>query len=272
MYGLLAVLVVILLVSVFVNFKLLHHAKKYYLRYNITCIDPLGTRYYPAAAPAERRDRSRPRIMFYGDSRSVGWIPPTIEGVEFVNRGISGQTTAQVLSRFDLHAAPLAPDLAILQVGINDLKTIPLFPGRRDLTVNNCREGIAELVARFQEIGADVIVTTIFPNSSVPIERKPFWSPAIGEAVEEVNQFIRGMDADGVEVLDAHALLNDREEVRRDFAQDTLHLNPAGYHALNRELVPLIYKWLRSRDHHVPGPHIDLLEGSDLRRMGGIAH
>lgn len=38
------------------------------------------------------------------------------------------QTSAQVVWRFAEHIAPLQPDKIILQVGINDLKTIPLFP------------------------------------------------------------------------------------------------------------------------------------------------
>ncbi len=238
------ILALALAISLLMVFRLHFYARKYYLRYNLTCLDPYGTRYYPPAAPDASRGRARPRIMFYGDSRSVGWSSPPVEGAEFVNRGVSGQTTAQVLMRFNLHAASMSPDLAIIQVGINDLKTIPLYPGRRDLTVKNCRDGIATLVGRFRDLGADVILTTIFPHSAVPLERKLFWSSRIGDAVEEVNAAIRGLESEGVRVLDAHAILNDRARIRREFAADTLHLSAGGYDALNEQLVPLIEEWM----------------------------
>ncbi len=59
------------------------------------------------------------------------------EGIEaFVNRGIGNQTTAQVLGHFHAHVAPLHPQTIILQVGINDLKTIPLFPEQAETIIH----------------------------------------------------------------------------------------------------------------------------------------
>jgi lysophospholipase L1-like esterase len=234
--------------SIALNLRLYHYAKRYYSLGNLNNIDPLGSWYYPASVSEPPPvPSSRPRVLFYGDSRSVEWTPPDVAGVEFSNRGISGQTSTQVLMRFDIHAGPMSPSLAILQVGINDLKAIPLFPDRRDAIVRNCREGIAALVGRFRDLGADVIVTTIFPHGGIPIERRPFWSSSISEAIEEVNASIRGLATDGVRLLDAYAILEDRGRVRRELARDALHLNGRGYESLNRELAPMIRHWAWER-------------------------
>ena len=71
-----------------------------------------------------------------------------------MNRGVFGQTTAQVLGRFDAHAAPLLPRVVVLQVGINDLKAIPLLPHRRDEIVADCKANLREIVRRSTDAGA----------------------------------------------------------------------------------------------------------------------
>jgi len=74
-------------------------------------------------------------VVFFGDSRAYDWPAPSgLEGLEFVNRGIGNQTTAQVLGRFEAHIAPLHPQVVVLQVGINDLKLIPCSRIRRHLS------------------------------------------------------------------------------------------------------------------------------------------
>jgi lysophospholipase L1-like esterase len=57
--------------------------------------------------------------------QKCGPLRQNSKGFSFVNRGINTQTSAQVLGRFDKHVVPLHPNIVIVQVGINDLKTIP---------------------------------------------------------------------------------------------------------------------------------------------------
>jgi lysophospholipase L1-like esterase len=234
--------------SLGLNWALFREAKHYYLLYNGLQLDPLGLAYYPSPPPAPAGGRRGPRVLFYGDSRAVEWSPPAAPAhVEFVNRGVSGQTSAGALLRFDLHAAPARPDVVVIQVGINDLKAVALFPDRERRIVADCEERIGRLVAKARDAGAGVILTTIFPTGPVPPERRPFWSPEIRAAIERVNARIRALGADRVLVLDAHALLEERGEVRPAYARDTLHLNPAGYDVLNRELSRLLARLLQGR-------------------------
>jgi lysophospholipase L1-like esterase len=181
-------------------------------------------------------------VVFYGDSRAWAWpAPPAPPNYRFINRGVGTQTTAQVLGRFEAHVAPLQPDLLLLQVGINDLKTLPLFPDQQAAILARCQENIAAIIAKARQVGASVILTTIFPTGPVPLERQPFWSEDISDSVNLVNAYLKSLVAEDVIIFDSASLLANEAGLLNDrYSQDTLHLNPAGYEALNQELLQIL--------------------------------
>ncbi len=164
-----------------------------------------------------------------------------------MNRGITNQTSAQVLGRFDKHVLPLQPDIIILQVGINALKTIPLFPERKAAIIANCKTNIQQLVTRSVNRGATVILTTIFPIGPVPLTRQPFWSPEIAQAVSEVNAYLYSLKANNVLILDTYSLLAENNQVQPNYVRDTLHIGERGYEAINQELTKVLSNWLREK-------------------------
>jgi len=182
------------------------------------------------------------RIVVVGDSRAGSWPkPPTLSSVEFINRGISGQTTAQVLGRFQHHVADLEPDIVLIQAGINDLKAIPLFPDRKKSIINNCKQNLQELVRSSLDAGAVVVVTTIIPPGNPPIQRLPFWSTEVDRALQECNRSVLNLMRKNVIVLDSSAALSDASgRVLQRYQKDFLHLNPAGYEVLNHELTKVL--------------------------------
>lgn len=209
-------------------------------------LDPLGISQFPTGPDPSIPDSDR-RVVFFGDSRAQNWPQPhgLPAGAQIVNRGIGRQTTAQVLERFDRHVAPLHPKLVVVEVGVNDLTKIAVLPERRDAIVATCEKNIDEIVARSRRLGARVILTTIFPIGVVPLYRRPFWSNSVDEAIGEVNAHLRGLADADVSVLDsAPILVDDHGVVRRELSLDFLHLNDAGYEALDRALVPLVTKLL----------------------------
>jgi lysophospholipase L1-like esterase len=230
-----------LLVSAQLNCALFRRGEQYYLQLNALRLDPLELNSSPnPALPTTEL----PLVVFLGDSRAARWPAPYVKDFEFVNRGVEAQTSAQVLARFDAHVKPLRPNILIVQVGINDLKTIPLFPSNRAGIVANCQENIRTIVERSRDLGASVILTTIFPVGRVPIERRPFWSGDVAVAVDEVNAFIHSLDGNGVTVLDAYSILvGDEGSTRPEYAADLIHLAPAGYEELNRALASLLEFW-----------------------------
>lgn len=233
------VLIVIAVGAIALNVILFGRARQYYTEVNAVRLDPVGLNSFAAETGSSRRS-DKPLIVFFGDSRAAGWPAPNIGRFEFVNRGIEAQTSAQAVLRFDAHVTPLRPRIVIVQVGINDLKTIPLFPDYADAIIAACKTNIREIVTRSTSLGAQVIVTTIFPIGDFPLERKVFWSPAIATAIDEVNAYLRSLAAPNVFVFDAYAILSNNVQLRTEYAQDELHLNADGYAALNRELEPVL--------------------------------
>ncbi len=238
------VLGVILLVSLVSNIVLYRQGQEYYLLLNETRLDPLGLAAFPREQTRASVGDGKPLVVFLGDSRAAVWPAPTqLDSFTFINRGASAQTTAQVLGRFPYHVQSLQPDILVLEVGINDLKTIPLFPDRKAAIVAECEANIRQLVQLATRDNTRVILVTIFPLGQIPIERRPFWSDDVALAIIEVNQFITTLAGDRVEIFDAAEILsNERGIVDSRYSKDFLHLNPTGYDALNGELVRVLQR------------------------------
>ena len=240
---------VALVVSLTFNVFLFIQARYYYLQLNETNLDPLGLSAFSAnSQPHDLPASSTATVVLFGDSRAAQWpVPENLNGFSFVNRGIKNQSSGQVLGRFDKHVVPLHPNIIIVQVGINDLKTIPLFPERKSALITNCKANIQQLVARSVNSGATVILTTIFPIGPVPLTRQPFWSSDVPQAVSELNAYLYSLKARDVLILDAYSLLAENGQVRSNYVGDTLHLNERGYHALNQELTKVLSTWLMDK-------------------------
>ena len=205
---------------------------------------------YPSS-PISNRDLNKPLVVFFGDSRTVDW--PVIADIpfEFINRGINGQTTNQVLGRLSAHVASLSPQIVVVQVGVNDLRDFGAFPNQSQNIVNNSKQNIQKIVDRLtQELKATVILTTIFPTSVLSQSMRAYWSEDADRAIIEINQFIKSLKSDRVIILDAAALLADESgKVRPIYSRDLLHLNDQGYAMLNEELLKILtnYKNISSR-------------------------
>ena len=235
-------LIALLLVALGLAWYFYQRDRQDYTELQRVRLDPMGSdTVWPTLPPGYFEDK-RPVAVMFGDSRAQDW--PTGEimaGYRMVNRGIGGQTTAQVSGRFDLDVAPLDPDVVIIEVGINDLKTIPLFPEDEADIVNRCEANIKGIVAAAYGLRATVVLITIFPTGVVPIERWPVWSDRIPASIVHVNQFIAGQAGKGVVVMDGYSILADAHgQTRAEYSRDTLHINEQGYAALNVELEAVL--------------------------------
>lgn len=230
----------LLAASATLNFALFARVQQYYREVNATRLDPAGLTDYPQdlLIPEVSDDI---RVVMFGDSRAAGWDLPATEGYDFINRGIASQTSAQVLQRFSAHVVPLDPDIIVVQVGINDLKTIGLFPARAENIMGAYQANMRALVALAQaETEATVVLSTILPAGDVPLARQLVWSDAIDQAVIEMNDslkmFENGRDVfifDGFSLISAAAA----DSGRSDYYKDELHFTPLGYDVLNGPLM-----------------------------------
>ncbi len=238
-------LVLAIVVSLIANVVLVLAAKRLYAARCAVELDPIGLATFgPGDAPV-----STASVVLFGDSRAAHWTTPeTIAGLPVFNRGVSGQTTAQVLARFDAHVLSLQPQVVIIEVGMNDLKSIPLFAAKADWIVDQCFRNIESMVSTVVARGASVVLVTIFPVGEVPLYRRPIYSGQVDAAIRTVNNRIRGLAGERVRVLDADTFfLGGDGRLRAGFGKDMLHLNPAGYRELNLRLVPMVTDMVESQ-------------------------
>lgn len=204
-------------------------------------LDPNELDIYPTNPNMSQRDRNKPLVVFFGDSRAYEW--PAIVNIpfEFINRGINGHTTKQVLGRLSAHVGNLSSQFVVVQVGVNDLIQIATSPNQSQSVVTNCKQNIQKIVDRLaKELKITVILTTIFPVAELSPSQQSSLEE-VDRAIIEVNEFIRSLKSDQVIILDAAALLaNENGKVRQIYSRDFLHLNDNGYTILNIELSKIL--------------------------------
>jgi lysophospholipase L1-like esterase len=182
-----------------------------------------------------------PLIVFFGDSRIEGWSPiPSFAGYEIVMRGIAGETTAQMIPRFEADVLQLKPAMVVIQAGINDLVAASILP-EGDRIVEDTITNLKWFATSARDAGIAPIIMTIVRPATPPIWRLPVWSSSIYTTVSQVNVQIRALSDVGARILDADALLvGEGKALPSRFAADTLHLRPEAYQVLNERLEVLI--------------------------------
>lgn len=165
-----------------------------------------------------------PRAVFIGDSITEGWIAnaPRLFVSGAVGRGISGQTSPQILVRFYQDVVRVRPRVVHIMIGTNDLagNTGPNSP---DMYQNH----VAAMVDLAQANGIGVVLGSILPAAKFP------WKPALTPApqVKALNGWLRDLArAKGAVYADYHgALTNAEGGMNPDIAPDGIHPNAKGY-------------------------------------------
>lgn len=167
----------------------------------------------------------RVEVVFLGDSLTEMWriAQPDLFQNGVVNRGISGQTSPQMLLRFMADVVALKPRAVHLMCGANDIagNTGPTTP--QDYKANVL--AMLEL-ARAHEI--EMILASLCPISGLP------WAPGVQDPkdrVAELNDWLGGLAAArGLVHPDYHAVLSDDVGgLREDLTRDGVHPNARGY-------------------------------------------
>ncbi|PWK88547.1 capsular biosynthesis protein [Fulvimonas soli] len=173
----------------------------------------------PPPAPGERR------VVFMGDSITDAWgrqVGAFFPGKPYVNRGISGQTTPQMLVRFMPDVVRLRPAAVVILAGTNDIagNTGPATP-------RMIEDNLAAMAAIARQHGIKVVLASILPAAAYP------WRPGIRPAAEirQINGWIRDYCArEGLVYLDYHAALADAGGgMRPGLSSDGVHPTAAGY-------------------------------------------
>jgi lysophospholipase L1-like esterase len=168
------------------------------------------------------------RIVFMGDSITEFWSvinPEYFAGKPYVNRGISGQTTPQMLIRFRADVIALKPSLVVILAGINDIAG-NTGPSTLEMITNNIFS-MAEL-AKAHKI--KVILCSVLPAFDFPWKANQ--NPA--EKVVALNETIQKYAAEnGIEYLDYYsAMADERKGLKTTYSNDGVHPNKVGYQVM----------------------------------------
>lgn len=177
------------------------------------------------------------RVVLFGDSRVQMWDEfPELDGYEFINRGIGGQTTGQAKLRIQSDILAINADAVILQVGINDLKAIAFIPDKRDQIIQTVKDNLQSMIETLLVQDIDVYLMTVIPASAPQGKWYFLWSDDIDSAVVNINNWIKTIENDQVIILDATTNLTNGLKTDKEYSLDTLHLNETGYNILNNML------------------------------------
>jgi lysophospholipase L1-like esterase len=167
------------------------------------------------------------RVVFFGDSITDMWkLDEYFPGKPYVNRGISGQTTPQMLVRFRQDTIDRQPKVIVILAGTNDIagNTGPMR--LEDIEANYA--SMAEL-ARAHDI--HVVFSSILPVHNYTPRSQDLFAQRSPEKILELNRWLKAYCAANHHVyLDYFGVMvNDRGLLKLELADDGLHPNVAGY-------------------------------------------
>ena len=160
-----------------------------------------------------------------GNSIMDSWaprFPAMFPGKPYIGRGISGQTTPQMLVRFRQDVIALTPRVVVILAGTNDIagNTGPS-------TIEMIEDNLASMAELATANGIRVVLCSVLPVFDYP------WKPGLEPApkIIALNRWMRTYAAEhGAVYVDFHgALADERQGMKKELATDGVHPNDAGY-------------------------------------------
>jgi lysophospholipase L1-like esterase len=190
----------------------------------------------PAPAPGEDR------VVFMGNSITEMWaryFPTMFPGKPYINRGIGGQTTPQMLVRFHQDVVALKPKVVVILAGTNDIAG-NTGPATLEMIENNLA-GMAEIA---KANGIRVVLASVLPVYTYS------WRPEIehpADTIVALNKWLKDFaETHGEIYLDFHSAMKDeRNGMRKEITTDGVHVNEAGYRIMAPLTVAAIEQALR---------------------------
>ena len=184
------------------------------------------------------------RVVFLGNSITEGWVredPSFFSQNPYIGRGISGQTTPQMLIRFRQDVLDLKPKVLVISAGINDIaeNTGPYDPA---FTLGN----IASMVELAKAHKIKVVIASIHPAFAFP------WNPSIQDVPNKVirlNEQLKDYaQKNKLVYLDYHTAMKDsRNGMGKELAEDGIHPTLAGYKVMEPLAQKAIEQALKQR-------------------------
>ena len=175
-------------------------------------------------------------VVFMGNSITQGWLsmrPEFFQEHGFVNRGIGGQTTPQMLLRFRQDVIDLNPRIAVILAGINDIAE-----NTGPISLTEIADNIESMVQLAQANGVVPVICSVLPANSFP------WRQRIDptEKVIELNGLLKQMAITyKLPYVDYYsAMVDTKKGLKSDWGYDPVHPNEAGYAVMEPILLSIL--------------------------------
>lgn len=184
-------------------------------------------RYRDANAALKPPGAGENRVVFFGDSITDIWkLDDSFPGRHYVNRGIGGQTTSQMLVRFRQDVIDLQPKAVVILAGTNDIagNTGPI--SNEDIEAN-----LASMAELARAHGIRMIFSSVLPVNNYTPKSQEFFASRPKERILALNAWLKDYCAkNDLTYLDYFsAMVDDKGLLKRDLADDGLHPNQAGF-------------------------------------------
>lgn len=164
-------------------------------------------------------------VVFMGDSITEGWIAfdsAYFYQNNYINKGIGGQTTGQMLNRFVYDVISQHPKAVVILGGINDLS------GKfEEINLEKIKINFIEMAKLADENGVELILSSILPVDEFPFrkDQKPV------EHIKELNLWLENYaETNGYGYVDYYsAMINRKSGLKKKYSQDGIHPNQKGY-------------------------------------------
>lgn len=186
-------------------------------------------------------DQDTFRIVFMGDSITEGWSnfdSTFFDNHTYINRGIGGQTTPQMLIRFRQDVVHLNANSVIILAGINDIAG-NTGPSTLSMIVDN----LSSMVEIALTNGIHPIICSVLPANYFPWQQKIDPSQKVIELNDLLKTYAEKMNVMYVDYYSA--MVNDKQGLKEHLGYDPVHPNAAGY-AVMRPIIEQAIQQLKA--------------------------
>ena len=181
------------------------------------------------------------KIVLIGDSITESWkgYSPEFfaENPYLINKGVGGETTPQILDRFNSDVVSLEPEFVIILAGINDIAQNTGY-----ISVSETFANIVSMVEIANSHNISPILCSVLPASKI------VWKPEIKSAdlVIELNEKLKKhcIENNMVYVDYFSSMVGEKKELRSDLTYDGVHPDKKGYLIMEKILLETIQKKL----------------------------
>jgi lysophospholipase L1-like esterase len=213
--------------------------------------DPNNLKRYAEADSKMLPATKPPRVVFLGDSITDDWrLNEYFTGRDFINRGIGGQTTLQMVARFRQDVASLNPKLVVVQGGTNDIAA--------GISPNQIEDNLTTIGDLAKAHGIKPVFASILPVSDYHKDADPRYEMTPNRppaAIQAINSWIKSYcQSQGFGYMDYYSVMIDSAgRMQSDLSDDGLHPNAKGYRVMSPVALEAIGRVLGEPEESTSG-------------------